>query len=112
MFEHPSEPILSNTAFAGRMLRWLLLTFFLLALSLYVGVLGYHYYEHMAWIDALLNASMILGGMGEIDMLHTIKGKLFAAFYAIYSGIFLVVAGGLLLVPVFHRVLHHFHADN
>jgi hypothetical protein len=65
----------------------------------------------MPWIDAFLNASMILGGMGEIDILHTIGGKLFAAFYAIYSGIFLVVCGGLLLVPIFHRILHRFHAD-
>lgn len=93
------------------MFRWLGLTLFLLALSLAAGVIGYRHFEHMQWIDALLNAAMILGGMGEIDTLHTTGGKLFAAFYAIYSGIFLVACGGLLLVPVFHRVLHRFHAD-
>jgi len=111
MFEHQTKPILSRKAFAGRMVCWLGFTLLLLLISLGGGIMGYHYFESMPWIDALLNASMILGGMGEIDALHTTAGKLFAAFYAIYSGIFLVVCGGLLLVPVFHRVLHRFHAD-
>lgn len=111
MFEHKTKPPISNKAFANRMFLWLGVTLLVFVLSLMIGVMGYHYFENMAWIDAFLNASMILGGMGEIDILHTIGGKLFAAFYAIYSGIFLVVCGGLLLVPIFHRVLHHFHAD-
>lgn len=109
--EHRSKPIISNTAFAGRMLQWMVITVVLLSASLVVGVLGYRCFEAMTWIDALLNAAMILGGMGEISTLQTDSGKLFAAFYAIYCGIFLVVCGGLLLVPVFHRVLHHFHAE-
>ena len=104
-------PVISPTAFAGRMARWLMITIALLTLSLAGGVLGYRYFEHLPWIDAFLNAAMILGGMGEIDTLHTLGGKLFAACYAIYCGTFLVVCGGLLLVPVFHRVLHRFHAD-
>lgn len=112
MFEDRNDPLISSQAFAGRMLQWLLITFALLALSLGVGVWGYHHFEQMGWVDALLNASMILGGMGEIDALYTTGGKLFASFYAIYSGIFLVACGGLLLVPVFHRVLHRFHADD
>lgn len=111
MFEHHTKSIISKTAFIGRMLRWLLATFFLLSFSLLVGVVGYHYFENMPWIDALLNASMILGGMGEIDPLKTFGGKLFASFYSIYCGVFLIVCGGLLLVPVFHRMLHRFHAD-
>jgi hypothetical protein len=90
---------------------WLLTTSLLLGLSLLVGVCAYHYLEDMPWIDALLNASMLLGGMGEINELHTTAGKLFASFYAIYCEIFQVICGGLLLVPVFHRVLHRFHAD-
>jgi hypothetical protein len=65
----------------------------------------------MAWIDALVNASMLLGGMGPVDALHTDGGKIFASFYAIYCGIFLIVCGGVLLVPVFHRVLHKFHGE-
>ena len=112
MLERRNHRVISNTEFAGRIVKWLLLTFLLFSISLIAGVLGYHYFENMSWIDALLNAAMILGGMGEIDSLHTTEGKLFAAAYAIYSGIFLVVCGGLLLVPVFHRTLHHFHADD
>ena len=111
MLERRHTSPISTKAFAGRMVRWLVLTLLLIGVSLAIGVLGYRYFESMPWIDALLNAAMILGGMGEIDTLHTTAGKLFAAFYALYSGIFLVVCGGLLLVPVFHRVLHRFHAD-
>lgn len=112
MFEHHSKPILSTVAFARRILNCVGITAVFLSGSLAFGVLGYRYFEGLSWIDSLLNAAMILGGMGEIDALHTNGGKLFAAFYAIYSGIFLVVCGGLLLVPVFHRVLHKFHADS
>lgn len=110
-FEHRTKPVISTRAFAGRMVTWLLLTMVFLFLSLMMGMVGYHYFEDMPWIDALLNASMLLGGMGEIDALHTQGGKLFASFYALYSGLFMVACGGVLLVPVFHRVLHHFHAD-
>lgn len=111
MFEPRHKPILSSKAFTQRMLCWTSLTLLLLAVSLLLGVLGYRYFEHMSWTDALLNASMILGGMGPVSELHTQGGKLFASFYAIYSGLFLIFCGGLLLAPVFHRLLHRFHAD-
>jgi hypothetical protein len=111
VFEHRSKPVITRVAFAQRMLQWLLITLALLTASLLTGVLGYHYFETMPWIDTLLNAAMILGGMGEVDTLHTDGGKLFAAAYAMYCGVFLVVCGGLLLAPAFHRVLHRFHAD-
>lgn len=87
------------------------MTCVLVAVSLYIGMAGYHYLEDMPWIDALLNASMILGGMGEVDPLKTEAGKIFASVYALYSGFFLIICGGLLMVPVFHRVLHKFHAE-
>ena len=111
IFETKNKAIISKTAFAVRMARWLGVTLLIIVVSLILGVLGYRGFEDMAWVDALLNASMILGGMGEVDALHTVGGKLFASFYALYSGVLLVVCGGLLLVPVFHRVLHHFHAE-
>ena len=79
--------------------------------SLLVGMLGYRYLEGFAWIDCFLNTSMLLGGMGEIDTLKTEGGKLFAGLYSLYSGLFMIICGGLLLAPVFHRILHHFHAD-
>ncbi len=111
ILETRNKAVISKTAFAVRMARWLGVTLLIIVASLILGVLGYRGFEDMDWVDALLNASMILGGMGEVDALHTTGGKLFASFYALYSGILLVVCGGLLLVPVFHRVLHHFHAE-
>ena len=80
-------------------------------ISLLIGVFGYRFTEGMNWLDALLNASMILGGMGPINTLHQPEAKAFASFYAIYCGFFLLICGGLLLAPVFHRILHHFHAE-
>ena len=82
----------------------------LVALSMIVGVMGYRMTEHMSWIDAFYNASMILGGMGPANELHTVGGKIFASLYALYSGLFVIATMGILLVPVFHRVLHKFHA--
>jgi len=111
LFERRNKPLISNRAFAKRMLIWVFITTLLTLVSLVLGVIGYRYFESMTWLDAFLNAAMIFGGMGEIDVLHTTAGKMFAALYAIYSGVFLVVCGGLLLVPIFHRVLHHFHQD-
>jgi hypothetical protein len=79
--------------------------------SLTIGVLGYRGLEHMAWIDALLNASMIMGGMGPVDNLHTVAGKLFASAYALYCGALMLVAMSILLAPVFERFLHRFHLE-
>lgn len=79
--------------------------------SLLVGVLGYHYAEGMAWIDALLNASMILGGMGPVGEMHHWEGKLFASAYALYSCFLVITLIAILMAPVMHRVLHRFHAE-
>ena len=75
------------------------------------GVVGYHYFEDLPWIDSLLNASMILGGMGPVNALQTNAGKIFASFYALYSGIILLASVGILITPVFHRFLHRFHLE-
>lgn len=83
----------------------------IMAASLLMGVMGYHLTEGMGWLDSLLNASMILGGMGPVDTLHTSSGKLFASFYALYSGLFIIALMGILLSPVVHRVLHIFHEN-
>jgi hypothetical protein len=111
MFEPRHKPVLSLKAFLARMAGWLGITLLVMLLSLGVGMTGYWFFEGMPWIDAFLNAAMILGGMGPMTPLATVEGKLFAGLYALYCGILLVVCGGLLLVPVFHRVLHRFHAD-
>lgn len=112
MFEKRSQPVISGKDFAGRMLMWLAISVSLIVASLAVGMAGYHFTENMPWLDALLNASMILGGMGPVDTLKTDAGKYFASFYAIYCGFFLVICSGLFFVPIFHRVLHHFHEDS
>lgn len=110
MYEKKHSPILGLRAFRLRMLRQMFFVLLALGISLAVGVLGYHIAEGMNWLDALLNASMILGGMGPVDTLHTDAGKWFASFYAIYSSLFLIACGSVLLAPIFHRILHHFHA--
>jgi hypothetical protein len=110
-FEHRKEPLLSRRAFLLRMSRFVALAVVLILGALAVGVLGYHCLEGMPWIDALLNASMILGGMGPVDSLHTPAGKVFASCYALFSGLLLLVAAGVLFAPLFHRFLHRFHLD-
>jgi len=72
-------------------------------------MIGYRSCEGMEWIDAFANASMILSGMGPLEPLKTWGGKLFAGCYALYSGLALIVATGVILAPVLHRVLHNFH---
>jgi len=103
------EPI-STLAFAGRMALHALTALALVALSLLVGMLGYRQFENMSWLDAFLNASMLLAGMGPVatDSL-TDAGKLFAGLYALYSGLVVIAVVGIMLAPVVHRMLHRFH---
>jgi hypothetical protein len=108
-FEHRHEPLLSGRLFAWRMARWSAMAGALVAVSLVVGIIGYHYLAGLPWVDSLLNASMILGGMGPVDTLKTSAGKIFASIFALYSGLALVAIVGLLLTPVIHRFLHQFH---
>lgn len=88
--------------------RWALL---LVTVSLVGGTLGFHVFCRMAWVDSVLNACMLLGGMGPVGDLGPTTGKLFAAGYALYSGLMFLVVAGLLVTPVFHRVLHRFHVE-
>lgn len=106
MFETKQQPLITNHQFLRRMISSAATVTGFIILSLFAGVCGYHYIEGMPWIDALLNAAMIASGMGPVDTLHTVAGKLFASLYAIYSGLFLIAATGFLLAPLFHRVLH------
>jgi hypothetical protein len=111
MFEHHKQPLLSLREFLIRQLIYLLVAIGIIAGSLAMGMLGYHYLENLAWIDALVNAAMILGGMGPVNALYTDAGKLFASFYALYSGIIFLVTVGVILAPLYHRFLHHFHLE-
>ena len=109
MFEKKTEPLVGRNAFLLRMLRHALLAAAIILGSLTIGVIGYHVCEGLSWLDALLNASMILGSMGPVDPIRTTAGKLFASLYALYAGLVFVVVAGVLLLPTVHRLLHHFH---
>ena len=109
MYEHHRQPLASRQVFARRLALNGLVGLLLLGFSLAIGMMGYHFLENLSWIDALLNASMILGGMGPVNPMQTNAGKLFASFYAIYSGVILLASVGVLAAPIFHRFLHHFH---
>ena len=111
MLEHRRQPLLPRRAFMLRILRYGLSALGLILLALGIGVLGYHETEGLSWIDALLNASMILGGMGEVNELHTLSGKLFASFYALFSGLMFLVAVAVLFAPIVHRFFHYFHME-
>ncbi len=111
MFEHHTQPLATQAEFARRMLRYSLVTAGIILFSLVIGILGYHYFESLSWLDSLLNASMILVGMGPVNPLQTNAGKLFASFYALYSGIVLLASVGVLATPVFHRFMHRFHIE-
>ena len=109
MFEHRRQQLLSRRAFLFRLGRFAGAALLLVAVSWLIGILGYRALEGMSWIDATLNSAMLLGGMGPVDQLHTDAGKLFASFYALFSGIVFLVAVGVLIAPVLHRLLHQFH---
>ena len=111
IYEHRNEPLLERNKFLFRLLNHGLIAFGLVTGSLGIGMLGYHYLENLSWIDSLVNASMLLGGMGPVTPLTTNAGKLFASFYALYSGLFILIIAGVILAPVFHRFLHHFHLE-
>lgn len=109
MYEHHKQPLAKKSVFAKRLAWNGLIGFLFLMFSLAIGMIGYHYLENLSWLDALLNASMILGGMGPVNSLQTTAGKIFASFYALYSGVVLLAAVGILAAPIFHRFLHRFH---
>ena len=109
MFERRHEPLISHGQFVQRLAVSLLTALGLIAGSLIVGILGYHFLGQLSWLDAFVNAAMILSGMGPVDEIRTDSGKVFAGCYALFSGIVFLSTAAILLVPVAHRVLHHFH---
>jgi hypothetical protein len=112
MFEHRSQPLLSRRAFLSRLARSAGLGMAVTTVSLFVGMVGYHALEGLGWLDAFLNASMLLGGMGPVEQPQTPGGKLFAGLYALYCGLAVIVVVGIMFAPVAHRFLHKFHLEN
>lgn len=111
LYEKRSQPLLPRQEFIKRYLAHAAIAGGVILGSLLIGVLGYHFLEGFGWIDSILNASMILGGMGPVNPLQTNAGKLFASAYALFSGMIFLVITGLLFAPLFHRFLHHFHYE-
>ncbi len=109
MMEHHRQRLLTRREFLARQIRYLFFSLLILCFSIGLGILGYHYFGRLSWIDALLNASMILTGMGPVDRLDTDAAKLFASFYALFSGVAFLTFVGVLFAPVYHRFLHRFH---
>src|SRR5437868_752284 len=106
MYEHLSNRLLSRRQFARRVVRHLLLAAVLLTIALGVGVLGYHFLGDLPWINALENASMILGGMGPVDKLDSTAAKVFASVYALFSGLVFLGVSAMLVAPFAHRLMH------
>ena len=111
MFEHHTHPLLPLAQYLGRLALSILGGLGLIGLSLWGGMAGYHFYEGMTWLDAFLNASMILSGMGPLAQPQTVNGKLFAGMYALYSGFIVILASGIIFAPIIHRTLHRFHIE-
>jgi hypothetical protein len=113
MYEHKSRPLLPRIKFIHRVLRHGAIAFLAIVSALGIGILGYHILDGLPWIEATLNASMILGGMGPVDIpMKTTGGKIFASAYALFSGLMFIGITGLLLAPFIHRLMHRFHLES
>jgi hypothetical protein len=110
-FERRGQPVVSRRKFLARMGVAIGLWLFLTTAGLAIGIAGYAYFEGMPFVDAFVNAAMILSGMGPMGELKTTGGKVFAGLYAIFSGLVIIIATGFVLAPIFHRVLHRFHVE-
>ena len=110
-FERRGQPVASRRKFLVRMSIAIGLWLFLTLVGLAIGIAGYAFFEGMSFVDAFVNAAMILSGMGPMGELKTTGGKVFAGLYAIFSGLIIIIATGFVLAPVFHRVLHRFHVE-
>jgi hypothetical protein len=111
MFEHHHEPLLPKRKFFWRVLKYTLFSVALIVASLLVGIVGYHAFGELSWVDSFLNAAMLMGGMGPTSTLQTEAGKIFAGIYALYCGMVLLIAVAIFAAPIFHRFLHHFHLE-
>ena len=111
MFEKRLHPLASRLVFVWRFVKFFAIALGLAMAALGIGTLGYHFIAGFTWVDSLLNASMILGGMGPVGELPSDAAKIFASAYALFSGLMFITIMGLLLAPAAHRILHAFHLD-
>ena len=111
MYERRHDQLAPRSVFVKRIVASLAVALGLICVALLIGIAGYHYLAGFNWIDSLLEASMILGGMGPIKELPSDAAKIFASIYALFSGLLLIAMMGIILSPVIHRVMHKFHVD-
>jgi hypothetical protein len=111
LYEHRTHPLLAWPQFLRRAVRHASLGLLGVALAVSVGTVGYHAVGGLAWIDAFLNAAMILSGMGPVDRVETTAGKMFSAFYALFSGLMFIGVLGVVLAPWIHRLIHSVHLE-
>jgi len=111
MYESRRQQPLTHGTFVQRLALHAACAVALVIGSLAIGMVGYHLLEHLSWIDAFLNAAMLLGGMGPVNPPTSDGGKLFAGLYALYAGLVFIVSAGLMFAPVLHRLMHRFHFD-
>lgn len=109
MYENQKQKLIPQHKFIKRLARNFAIGLSLIAVALFIGMLGYHHFEGMSWLDAYLNAAMILSGMGPAEPLKTEGGKFFAGTYALFSGILFLVIMAIIFAPIFHRFFHQFH---
>jgi hypothetical protein len=110
-FEHRREPLARRVVFLRRLANSAAIGLVIIAISLSIGMLGYHLTERLSWLDAFVNAAMLLGGEGPIDPPRSAGGKLFEGLYALYCGLAVITIAGVMFAPVIHRALHKFHLE-
>lgn len=109
MYESREHKPIPRRHFIRRLINHVIGSMLLITGSLLLGMVGYYFFEGLSWLDSFVNASMLLGGMGPVDLPRTVGGKIFAGFYALYSGLVFLIAAGVIFAPALHRMLHLFH---
>lgn len=112
MFEHRRQKIAPANVFIRRLAAYVGIAILLILAALFIGIAGYHWLAGLGWVDSLLNASMILGGMGPVNSLTSTNAKIFASLYALFSGLVFIAVMGIVFSPIVHRMLHKFHFDD
>jgi len=110
-YENRDDKLITKAAFIGRLSHSLFVVCLFIGVALGAGMSGYRSFEEFSWTDSFLNAAMILGGIGPVDVMKTEGGKIFAGIYALFSGLAFLVIAGFLFGPIAHRILHGFHYD-
>jgi hypothetical protein len=112
MYEHRKQPLAPIATFYQRILKHIVIALIIMAVCLIIGILGYHYWGEVPWIDSLHNASMILSGMGPVVEIKSDTGKIFSSAYALFSGVIFITNVGVILAPAIHRIFHRLHLED